>query len=149
MTPHRTLSDITEQLQFLAKAKHDDSIMTGREFVDEYGEPGPIDTDVNREIATAGGDVQNAYSKVHSVYMKVKNINENNKNEFKLQGEADQSLNTEVVVADLDFAIEFLEDAIPKLESHDIPIADDLKNLKSDIEYHKTRIENTGMVLLR
>lgn len=150
MSNPRPLSDITEHLQSLAKSKHDNSLFTGSEFVDEYGTSGqPLDSEPNRTIATAGGDLQNAYSKVNSVYMVAKNANQNNKNTFKVKGEAEQSLNTKVLMADLDFAIQHLRSAHEKLEDNGVRIAGEVKSLIGHIEAHKQQIEQTGMVVLR
>jgi hypothetical protein len=149
MSGLRPLSDITERLQSLAKSKHDNSLFTGSEFVDEYGTSGqPLESEPNRTIATAGGDLQNAYSKVNSVYRMAKNANKNGKSKFKVKGEATPSLNTHVLVADLNFAVQHLQTAHQKLADHDISIAGEVKSLIDDIEAHKQKIDQTGMVVL-
>ena len=145
----RPLSDLTEHLQSLAKSKHDNSLFTGSEFVDEYGTSGqPLDSEPNRTIATAGGDLQNAYSKLNSVYQMAKNTNAKSKNEFKVSGGSTPSLNTEVLVSDLDFALQHLRQAHQKLSTQGIPIASDVQEIISHVESHKQRIESTGIVSL-
>lgn len=152
--PHvEPLSALTEHLQALAKSKHDDSIMTGREFVEEYSpEPAPHDltNEPNKTIATAGGDIQTAYSKVYNTYQQAKNANDQNENEFKVKGEATQSLNTDVLVGHLDIAVDRLHEAAEKLESVDCgDVAADAREIATQVDAHRERIENTGMVVVR
>lgn len=149
MADVKPLSELAERLQHLAKAKHDDSLFTGSEFVDEYGRSGqPLDTQPNKDIATAGGDVQHAYSKVNSVYNMAKNANNENRNEFKVSGEAEQSLNTDVLVADLELASEKLTEAADKLDQHDVSITSQLRELSQHIDAHADRIDSTGIVVV-
>ncbi len=143
----KPLSELTERLQSLSKSKHDDSLFTGSEFVSEYGTPGqPLDSEPNKTIATAGGDLQHAYSKLHSVYMRARDANDAAKNEFKVSGEATKALNTAALVGDLDYAVESLESAAEKLESCDVSIAAEVRDLRDHVAAHRDRIDETGMV---
>lgn len=150
MSTVRPLSDLTNHLQTLAKVK-DGEMFTGSAFIEEYGEPiGSCgrDEEPNRTVATAGGDVQHAYSKVNSVYKTAKEANKQNRNEFKLTGEATQSLNTQALAADLELAVEKLQTAATKLDDHDASVAAELREIADNIDLHRERIENTGMVKL-
>jgi len=149
MSQLKPLSEITEKVQFLAKSKAGDSIMTGREFVEAYGRSGqPLDSEPNRTIATAGGDVQTAYSKLHSVYMRVKNEKEAPANEFKISTENTHSLNTKVICADLEIAATKLSEAATKMQNVDASLASELQKISEDILNHKSRISSTGIVVL-
>ena len=149
MSNLRPLSELTERLQTISKSKHGDSYATGSEFRDEYGIAGqPLDEQPNKDIALAGGDVGNAYSKVYSVYMMAKNANANAKNEFKKKGKDEQSLNTQVLVGNLEYAVEHLANAEEKLSRHDVPVADELAEIREQLDAHRERIDETGMVVV-
>lgn len=147
----RPLSDIVNQLQEIGKSKHGDSLFTGHEFVEEYGNPGqPIDEEPNQTIATAGGDVQTAYSKLYSIYMRSKNETDHSTNQYKLNSKHEgTSLNIQATIHDMEIAIERLQTAATKLQENNVDLHNTLTDLAQHISAHKKQIENTHIITLR
>lgn len=141
MSNLQPLSYVVERLQNLSQSKHDDTIFTGTSFMDKYGQ--------KEEIAFAGGDIQHAYSKVNTVYKMAKDHNKS-KNKFKINNSS--SINTEVLVGNLEIAIDKIDSAMNRLNQYDTDkiqkLIDELKQIKESISKHKEQIESTGIISL-
>lgn len=146
MSNPRPLSDIVERLQEYGKGKADNSLFTGSEFRDEYGTYAePMDSDNNLEIVTGGGAVNHAYTQVLNTYRMVQEGAG-----AGAQVNIEQSeLNPEVIVGDMEIAVDKLDEGIDKLEGHDIPILGELRQIRDDIETHRQHVESEGTVQMQ
>lgn len=148
------LSQITERLQTLAKSKSNDSIFTGSEFQSQYTTAG-MSKDIRNPVAFAGGDIQTAYSNIHSVYEMVRDRNNNRGSKFRLNYNGDDELNYEMVAGKLQNADEKLEQAEERIES----VADsiqrsqyllsEIQKIRENIQLQIETIEQTQCIIVR
>lgn len=147
------LSQITERLQTLAKSKSGDSIFTGREFQSQYTTAG-MSEDIRNPVAFAGGDIQTAYSNVHSVYEIVRDRNNNRGSKFKLD-DGDDELNYEMVTGKLWNADEKLEQAEERIESvagsiqRSEYLLSEIQKIREDIQLQIETVEQTQCIVVR
>ena len=144
-TPH-PLSDLVNQLQSLSHTK-DDVLFTGSSFQDEYTAVSDPEEKRN-QIAFAGGDIQTAYANLSSAYQIAKNANDDNRNPHKIKGDAETSLNPQVVSGNMKHAEDALTSAINRFEQYDVGPVNQLKTLRARIIEHRKLIENTGSVVV-
>ncbi len=142
MSQIQPLSSIVDNLQELSMSKGE-GIMTGTNFKNEYGQ--------DDEIAFAGGDIHNAYAKMYNMYKMAKNTDKSG-NKFEISNNTKNDFNVEIVTKDMEFALEHLESAINRLKSYDdkkiTNLTTQLKNIQNNISQHKSRIENTGIIII-
>jgi molecular chaperone GrpE (heat shock protein) len=143
MSQIQPLSSIVDNLQELSMSKGE-GIMTGINFKNEYGR--------DDEIAFAGGDIHNAYSKMYNMYKMAKDTDTSG-NKFEISNNTKDDFNIEIVIKDMEFALENLNSAINRLKVYDddkiTNLTKQLKNIRENISEHKSRIENTGVIFIQ
>jgi molecular chaperone GrpE (heat shock protein) len=143
MSQIQPLSAIVDNLQELSMSKGE-GIMTGSNFKNEYGQ--------DDEIAFAGGDIHNAYAKMYNMYKMAKDTNTSG-NKFEISNNTGNDFNAEIVIKDMEFALEHLDSAINRLKEYDddkiTNLTKQLENIQENISEHKSRIENTGVILIQ
>lgn len=138
------LSDLLNQLQKIAKVK-DGSKLVGSEFQNEYTDISDPEK-MRNQVSFAGGDVQTAYSNLKSAYDIAKNANSDNRNDHKIHGDKNRSLNTEVVSGNMRHAEKKLTSAVERLKEYNVGPIEQLRDIRSKIKEHRKTVENTGIV---
>lgn len=143
------LSDLVNQLQELTGKE---SKLVGSYFKNEYTSHSDPE-EMRNQVSFAGGDVQTAYSNLKSAYDIGRKANSQNNNGYKISGDKDRNLNSEVVSGNMRNAEEQLESAINRLKNFEKELIEQLIeqliNIKSKIQEHREVVENTGMVVFK